>query len=76
MTLGTTAIAAIDAMPADEAERVLLFHHDPLHTDDDLDRLRDRALERWHDQGAAGDLAMAVEGSEIDVTAELAARAP
>jgi len=51
-----------------EAEQVLLFHHDPLHTDDELDLLHRHAGERWLAVGGpAGELAMAIEGSEIDL---------
>jgi hypothetical protein len=54
-----------------EAEQVLLFHHDPLHTDDELDLLHRRAGERWLGFGRpAGELAMAVEGSEIELRAD------
>ena len=53
-----------------EAERVLLFHHDPLHTDGELDVLGRRAGEHWRELGGqpAG-LAMAMEGSEIELRA-------
>jgi hypothetical protein len=51
-----------------EVEQVLLFHHDPLHTDDALDQLHDRAGERWLSLGGSpGDLAMAIEGSEMSL---------
>jgi phosphoribosyl 1,2-cyclic phosphodiesterase len=54
-----------------EAEQVLLFHHDPLHTDDELDQLHLHAGERWLSAGrSSGGLAMAVEGSEIEVRAD------
>jgi phosphoribosyl 1,2-cyclic phosphodiesterase len=53
-----------------EAARVLLFHHDPLHTDDDLDALHDRASTEWEGLGGSrAALAMAVEGAEIDLAA-------
>ena len=35
------------------AKRVLLFHHDPLHTDQFLDSLKSEIIERW--QGLGGD---------------------
>ncbi len=60
---------ALDFARRSNAERVLLFHHEPLHTDDDLDLLHDRARESWAAGGGDGELAMAVEGSEIDLTA-------
>jgi phosphoribosyl 1,2-cyclic phosphodiesterase len=30
-----------------KADRLYLFHHDPLHTDDDLDRMRERIRTLW-----------------------------
>jgi phosphoribosyl 1,2-cyclic phosphodiesterase len=51
-----------------EAERVLLFHHDPLHTDGELDVLERRADEDWQGLGGSpGAIAMAVEGEEFDL---------
>jgi phosphoribosyl 1,2-cyclic phosphodiesterase len=51
-----------------EAERVLLFHHDPLHSDDFLDAFGDSALERWTELGGAPDaLEMAVERQELEL---------
>ncbi len=48
------------------ARRVLLFHHDPLHSDDALDRLQDRALELWSRSGGEGtQLELAAERCEI-----------
>ena len=52
------------------ARRTLLFHHDPLHSDDRLDALYGCGLERWEDLG--GDpscLEMATERREIEVGA-------
>jgi phosphoribosyl 1,2-cyclic phosphodiesterase len=51
-----------------EAKRLLLFHHDPLHADDYLDRLGARAQALF--AGAGGDPAavrMATEGTEIEL---------
>jgi phosphoribosyl 1,2-cyclic phosphodiesterase len=51
-----------------EPERTLLFHHDPLHTDDQLDAMFGAALGRWEELG--GDprrLAMATERREMEV---------
>ena len=46
-----------------EAERVLLFHHDPLHSDVELDLIHRRADEHWLALGGPpGELAMAIEG--------------
>ena len=50
------------------ARRVLLFHHDPLHADDFLDRLGARARERVAAAGgAAADITLAREGGEVEV---------
>jgi hypothetical protein len=44
----------------------VLFHHDPLHTDDELDALGERARQLW--DGNAGTLDLAYEGMEIDLS--------
>jgi phosphoribosyl 1,2-cyclic phosphodiesterase len=52
-----------------EARRTLLFHHDPLHSDDQLDALCGAAARRW--EGLGGDpacLEMATERREIDLS--------
>jgi phosphoribosyl 1,2-cyclic phosphodiesterase len=55
------------------AERTLLFHHDPLHSDDRLDLLAAEAGERWHALGGRqGALELAVEGSEHEPAPRLA----
>ena len=36
-----------------EAERVMLFHHDPMHTDDFLDAFHGTAVDRWTELGRA-----------------------
>jgi phosphoribosyl 1,2-cyclic phosphodiesterase len=55
------------------AERTVLFHHDPLHSDDFLDGLGREARERWAGLGGAeGTIELGVERGEY----ELAARAP
>jgi len=50
------------------ARKLLLFHHDPLHSDEFLDGLHATARERWgaldHDAAA---IAVAMEGSELAV---------
>jgi phosphoribosyl 1,2-cyclic phosphodiesterase len=48
-----------------ETERLVLFHHDPEHTDDDLLELESRASELWRDRASPPELAF--EGMEIDV---------
>ena len=49
------------------AGRVVFFHHDPMHSDDDLDELADRARELWQGPGRAP--ALAREGMVIDLAA-------
>ena len=44
------------------ARRLLLFHHDPCHTDEDLDTHQARARELWQGSGAPPELAF--EGME------------
>jgi phosphoribosyl 1,2-cyclic phosphodiesterase len=51
-----------------EARRVLLFHHDPLHSDDDLDNLREAATEAFAELGGAPEVIdLAVELDELDL---------
>jgi ribonuclease BN (tRNA processing enzyme) len=45
------------------AQQTLLFHHDPVHTDDDLDAHCERARELWQGDGPPPELAR--EGMEI-----------
>jgi len=46
-------------------ERVMLFHHDPYHTDDDLEELVKEARARW--LGAEADVDLAYEGMTIEL---------
>nr|WP_249012409.1 MBL fold metallo-hydrolase [Conexibacter sp. DBS9H8] len=49
--------------------RVLLFHHDPLHSDDFLDRLDTELAERWAQLGGpAGCVSLATERLELELT--------
>ncbi len=48
------------------ARQVVLFHHDPGHSDDDLERLLAHALELWG--GAPDPPVLAYEGMEIELT--------
>lgn len=48
-----------------EVDRVLLFHHDPLHTDRDVDAIVARVRELWPEGGDR--IAVAAEGMELDV---------
>jgi phosphoribosyl 1,2-cyclic phosphodiesterase len=51
-----------------EVERLLLFHHDPLHSDDLLDVFADRAATAWEDLGGRPDrVELAVERREIEL---------
>jgi phosphoribosyl 1,2-cyclic phosphodiesterase len=52
-----------------DVKRLVLFHHDPLHTDADLDALSERARSQWNGNGQ---LDMAYEGMEIDLAVEAA----
>jgi phosphoribosyl 1,2-cyclic phosphodiesterase len=53
-----------------EARRVMLFHHDPLHSDDFLDDFFAGAGRRWQELGGEpGAVEMASERHELEVTA-------
>jgi hypothetical protein len=48
-----------------KVQRLFLFHHDPLHSDDQLESMLVRAKELW---GTEPDgLALSYEGMEVDV---------
>ena len=47
------------------ARRLALFHHDPFHSDDELDAIRERVLERWNVEPAR--VVIAAEGAELGV---------
>jgi phosphoribosyl 1,2-cyclic phosphodiesterase len=49
-----------------EARNLLLFHHDPLHSDEFLDELHGSARKRWSELGRDPEtIAMGVEGGEL-----------
>jgi hypothetical protein len=51
------------------AKRLLLFHHDPLHSDDFLDNLNATARRRWEELGGdATAVEMGMEGGELEIT--------
>jgi phosphoribosyl 1,2-cyclic phosphodiesterase len=51
-----------------EAKRMLLFHHDPLHSDDFLDRLHGQARSGWEELGGeAAQIEMAMEAQVCEV---------
>jgi hypothetical protein len=53
---------------------VLLFHHDPLHSDDFLDGFSAQIAERWQELGGTADqVELAKERSEVSVEASGAA---
>jgi hypothetical protein len=54
-----------------EVEHLLLFHHDPLHTDDHLRSLEAHAREVWGDHGVPPELAR--EGMTLPLNAEVEA---
>jgi phosphoribosyl 1,2-cyclic phosphodiesterase len=57
-----------------QAERLLLFHHDPMHTDDFLDRVHTVAMELWVELGGhPSSIALATERSEVSVGLRTAA---
>jgi phosphoribosyl 1,2-cyclic phosphodiesterase len=45
------------------AKRLVLFHHDPMHSDDELEAMRERVLERW--EGDPSLVEIAAEGTEL-----------
>jgi phosphoribosyl 1,2-cyclic phosphodiesterase len=49
-----------------EARQLVMFHHDPLHTDDMLEELLERAKELWASSGSIPILAY--EGLDLDLT--------
>lgn len=48
------------------ARQLLAFHHEPVHSDDELDRIAAEAQAEW---GEAGTLAFATESTEVDLQA-------
>jgi phosphoribosyl 1,2-cyclic phosphodiesterase len=57
-----------------QARRLLLFHHDPLHSDEFLDEFRATAKQAWQRLGRdATELELGIEGSELSVGAPVQA---
>lgn len=51
-----------------DVERLLLFHHDPLHSDEFLDSFLGTAVGRWEASGGSAEqIQMASEGCELEV---------
>ena len=65
---------AVDLAAAAGARRLVLFHHDPQRSDDDLDALLMRARARAAASGTALEVDAAAEGATIDVAAAGEAR--
>jgi hypothetical protein len=45
--------------------RLVLFHHDPMHTDDELDAIRERVIDRFGVDGER--VALAADGMSFEV---------
>jgi phosphoribosyl 1,2-cyclic phosphodiesterase len=59
-----------------DAERVLMFHHDPLHSDEFLDELAREAVRRWAEMGGSAEqILFAAERDELEVEPAAAAAA-
>ena len=51
-----------------KVRRLFMTHHDPLHSDDALDAVFQRALELWNGTSHNGsEIALAYEGMEVEV---------
>jgi phosphoribosyl 1,2-cyclic phosphodiesterase len=61
----SSVVDAVAFARATEAQRLVLFHHDPLHGDEALERLRERACEVW--DGAGAEPVLAREGMELEL---------
>lgn len=48
-----------------KVDRLILFHHDPMHTDEHLEAIRERVLERWDVEPDR--VAIAAEGAVLEV---------
>ncbi len=58
------------------ARRTVLFHHDPMHSDAQLDLLGNEARERWEEAGGDPvEIELAVERTEYELPARAAAAA-
>ncbi len=55
----------------------MLFHHDPMHSDEQLDQLGAEANERWRALGgSAAGIELAIERAEYDLPVRAASAAP
>ena len=48
-----------------KVDRLVLYHHDPMHTDAELDRIREQVVDRWGVDG--GRVQLAAEGLTLEV---------
>ncbi|HTX47151.1 MAG TPA: MBL fold metallo-hydrolase [Solirubrobacteraceae bacterium] len=56
------------------AERMMLFHHDPLHSDADLDAIADDVAVRWRELGgSSAQVELATERRDLQIAGEPAA---
>ena len=63
---GHSSVAhAVAFAQASGADRLVLFHHDPMHSDDELERIGARARELWGDDGTPPELAR--EGTQLAI---------
>jgi CheY-like chemotaxis protein len=65
----TPAEWAVDFACAGRVQRLALFHHDPLRTDDAVDRLLEVCRERAKAGGGGSDVIAAAEGQILELTA-------
>jgi ribonuclease BN (tRNA processing enzyme) len=49
------------------ARRLALFHHEPTHADDDIDRMVDESRQRARDAGSNLELFAAAEGNGVEL---------
>lgn len=50
-----------------EVRRLMMFHHEPRHSDVELEALRATGLHRWTRSRDAADLLLAAEGQQVDL---------
>jgi phosphoribosyl 1,2-cyclic phosphodiesterase len=73
--MGHSSLTSVVSLALDaNVKRVLLFHHDPTHDDDMIDRMLERARELVRQSGKPMVIEGAREGAEILLEAELPAK--
>jgi phosphoribosyl 1,2-cyclic phosphodiesterase len=50
-----------------KVKKLFMTHHDPLHNDDALDAIFQRAVELWNGTAHDGEIAVAYEGMEVEI---------